>query len=30
MIKTISDKKENIVFVLWGSFEQKKIGLIDT
>ncbi len=27
IIKEISDKKENIVFVLWGSFAQKKLSL---
>lgn len=29
IIKEISDKKENIVFVLWGAFAQKKAVLID-
>ncbi|MDY3548300.1 uracil-DNA glycosylase [Riemerella anatipestifer] len=29
IIKEISDKKENIVFVLWGSFAQKKVQFID-
>ena len=29
IIKEISDKKENVVFVLWGAFAQKKAGLID-
>lgn len=29
IIKEISDKKENIVFVLWGAFAQKKEHLID-
>ncbi|MBT0548627.1 uracil-DNA glycosylase [Riemerella anatipestifer] len=29
IIKEISDKKENIVFVLWGSFAQKKAQFID-
>ncbi len=29
VIKTISDKKENIVFILWGAFAQKKAELID-
>ncbi len=29
MIKTISDKKEGIVFILWGSFAQAKAELID-
>lgn len=30
IIKEISDKKENVVFVLWGAFAQKKIEFIDT
>ena len=30
IIKEISDKKENVVFLLWGAFAQKKAGLIDT
>lgn len=30
IIKEISDKKENIVFVLWGAFAQKKYILIDS
>lgn len=30
IIKEISDKKENVVFVLWGAFAQKKLELIDT
>lgn len=29
VIKTISDKKEGIVFILWGSFAQAKAALID-
>ena len=29
IIKEISDKKENVVFVLWGAFAQKKEDLID-
>jgi uracil-DNA glycosylase len=29
IIRKIADQKENIVFLLWGSFAQKKIGLID-
>ena len=29
IIKEISDKQENVVFVLWGAFAQKKVGLID-
>lgn len=30
VIKTISDKKENVVFILWGAYAQKKESLIDT
>lgn len=30
IIKEISDKKESIVFVLWGAFAQKKEELIDS
>lgn len=30
IIKEISDRKENVVFVLWGSFAQKKEELIDS
>ena len=30
IIQEISDKKENIVFVLWGAFAQKKEELIDS
>jgi uracil-DNA glycosylase len=30
VIKTISNKKENIIFILWGKFAQLKEGLIDT
>jgi uracil-DNA glycosylase len=30
VIKEISDKKENIVFLLWGGFAKNKIKLIDT
>lgn len=30
IIKEISDKKENVVFVLWGAFAQKKAELIDS
>lgn len=30
IIKEISDKKENVVFVLWGAFAQKKEELIDS
>jgi len=29
VIKTISDRKENIVFLLWGGYAKKKIKLID-
>ena len=29
VIKEISDKKENVVFVLWGAFAQKKAELIN-
>ncbi|HVS90903.1 MAG TPA: uracil-DNA glycosylase [Mucilaginibacter sp.] len=29
VIKTISDKKEGVVFILWGSFAQAKAELID-
>ena len=29
IIRQISERKENIVFVLWGAFAQKKIHLID-
>lgn len=29
VIKTISDKKENVVFILWGRFAQLKQELID-
>lgn len=29
VIKTISDKKENVVFLLWGKFAQDKATLID-
>ncbi|HEY8781348.1 MAG TPA: uracil-DNA glycosylase [Mucilaginibacter sp.] len=29
VIKTISDKKEGIIFILWGSFAQAKAELID-
>jgi uracil-DNA glycosylase len=29
IIETISEKKENVVFMLWGSFAQKKAVLID-
>lgn len=30
VIRTISDKKENVVFLLWGKFAQDKQILIDT
>lgn len=30
VIKTISDEKENVVFLLWGSFAHKKGSQIDT
>ncbi len=30
VIKTISDKKENVVFILWGAYAQKKQTLIDS
>lgn len=30
VIQTISDEKENVVFLLWGNFAQKKTNLIDT
>jgi uracil-DNA glycosylase len=29
IIETISKKKEHVVFMLWGSYAQKKSGLID-
>lgn len=29
VIETISEKKENIVFILWGRFAQEKLSLID-
>ena len=29
IIETLSDKQENLVFMLWGSFAQKKAALID-
>jgi uracil-DNA glycosylase len=29
VIKTISDKKEHVVFILWGNFAQQKQVLID-
>jgi uracil-DNA glycosylase len=30
VIRTLSEKRENVVFLLWGKFAQEKIGLIDT
>ncbi|MCF8714386.1 uracil-DNA glycosylase [Joostella atrarenae] len=30
IIKTISDNREDIIFLLWGGFAKKKIKLIDT
>ncbi len=30
VIETISDKKENVIFILWGKFAQEKLPLIDT
>lgn len=30
VIKLVSEKKENIVFILWGANARSKIGLIDT
>ncbi|PWH82483.1 uracil-DNA glycosylase [Algibacter marinivivus] len=30
VIKTISDKKSNVVFLLWGGYAKKKVKLIDT
>ncbi len=30
IIKSISDKKQDVVFVLWGAFAQKKEELIDS
>ncbi|QIK16546.1 uracil-DNA glycosylase [Blattabacterium sp. DPU] len=30
IIRTISDQKENIVFLLWGKYAQKKISLINS
>jgi len=29
VIKTVSDQKENVVFLLWGAYAQKKESLID-
>jgi uracil-DNA glycosylase len=30
IISTISIKKKNVVFMLWGAFAQKKVSLVDT
>ncbi|WP_370225625.1 uracil-DNA glycosylase [Mesoflavibacter sp.] len=30
VIKTISDQKENVIFLLWGGFAKKKVKLIDS
>ncbi|MFA5917663.1 MAG: uracil-DNA glycosylase [Candidatus Gracilibacteria bacterium] len=30
VIKTISDKKEGVIFILWGNFAKNKKSLIDT
>jgi uracil-DNA glycosylase len=30
VIKTVADKKENVVFLLWGAYAQKKSVLIDS
>lgn len=30
VIKNISEKKENIIFILWGKFAQEKVKLIDS
>ena len=30
VIKTISDNKENVVFLLWGGFAKQKVALINT
>jgi uracil-DNA glycosylase len=30
VIKTLSDKKENVVFMLWGNYARSKKSLIDT
>jgi uracil-DNA glycosylase len=29
VIKTISNKKESVVIVLWGKFAEQKVSLID-
>jgi uracil-DNA glycosylase len=30
IISSVNEKKDQVVFVLWGAYAQKKIGLIDT
>jgi len=30
VIKTLSETKENLVFILWGNFAQEKISIIDS
>jgi uracil-DNA glycosylase len=30
VIRTVSDKKEGVIFILWGKFAQQKETLIDT
>ncbi|MCB0347958.1 MAG: uracil-DNA glycosylase [Bdellovibrionales bacterium] len=30
IIKLVNDKKENVVFILWGSYAQKKASFIDS
>ncbi len=30
VIKTLSDEKEDLIFLLWGGFAKKKVKLIDT
>ncbi len=30
VLKTVSDKREHVVFILWGGFARKKKSLIDT
>ena len=30
VIRTLNEREEPVVFVLWGAYAQKKIGLIDT
>jgi uracil-DNA glycosylase len=29
VIRTLSEKRKGIVFILWGNYAQSKIGLID-